>query len=164
MAQMMKIDLSIQNQLRLMQAAPKEIRLGMKRELVAIAKESVMEARSKMPSGMAKGSAGYRWRYWGGKGAVIEALGNNDASAPRSYAAASEGGRSGTRGWRHPVYPSAGEDRKKWYWAGAHGGRRQKPTAALHLAWAERRVTIVRRSEEVVKLAMERAGFMSEGL
>jgi len=140
---------------------PAEISKEMKKELRDLAKEVVLETRPKMPARMQKGNKGYTWRFYGKQGAVMEAQGADKIhDNPKSWAGALEGGNSGTKGFRHPVWsgPSnRGSDRKKWHWGPKDG--KQAPRPILHETWAARRVEMQARSDAAINRALRRAGW-----
>ncbi len=156
MSSMVEFKVDSKNAMEMLRRAPYGIRTELRKELTLIAKETVTAARTKMPSGMKSGKTGFRWAYWGTKGAVMEAMGSDKAHSPKSWAGAVEGGPTGQKGWRHPVYPKAGSPRKSWHW-----GPKKSSQAAihpLHDEWLAREVTIIGRSEEAVRVALERSG------
>lgn len=156
MPQVIKFDVDIVGALTALRVAPREIQAQTKRELVALAKDVVTEARAEMPSGMSKGKYGYTWDFWGTKGVVMSALGNDAAKGPKSWAGALEGGPGGDQGFRHPVYPKKGSDPAKWAWGPKKST--QPPDPLLHKAWAKARATVVPKMEAVVQLALKAAG------
>lgn len=127
----------------------KELRVG----LLAVAKEIATEVRTKVPSGMAKGkNKGVTWKYYGSKGAVVQAGGNKK---PASWIGAYDGaGKAST--FRHPVYGGKNRPRKEWGWAD------QATNPILESTWAERRTWAVLKSDEAIDKAMRKAGFRTE--
>lgn len=143
----------------LRKAAP-EIERRMRRELRDLAAGVVKDAREKVPSGMKSAAAkGMKWGYYGSKGAYMKA---GARSKPGSWIGAYEGGLGGRKGFRHPVYPSAGEPRQKWHWAGAHGQKFQTPGAPLQKTWLKVRPELVARSELAIARALSAAGLGGE--
>lgn len=152
-----KYEVDFQQVINTLRKVDPELKRQTVKELRDIAAEVVKEARTHMPSGVAKAKkgsgakTGYTWRFYGGKGAVMEALGSDKTSAPKSWAGAFEGGNSGTKSFRHPLYG----DRKHWY--------DQEPFHPLHDAWALRRDAALTRTNAAIDRALRRAGFAGGG-
>lgn len=155
MAEMIQIECDFRSLVQALRKVAPEAAKELRGELRDIAKELAVSARSGLPSGMASAKTGIKWGYWQSKGAYAQAGG---ASSPKSWAGAWEGGQSGTKGFRHPVYPSASQPQKKWHWAGAHGAPKQMPGAPLHKAWYKERASLVARSDVAISRAVRAAG------
>lgn len=133
------------------QARP-DVARALRKELLAIAKDVALATREKVPSGMQAAKTGVSWSYYGSKGAVIKAGGN---SAPKSWVGAYDGaGKKAT--FRHPVYPKAGSNRKKWHWA------TQRTNPILEKTWVERRDEAIAASQASIAKALRLSGAFVE--
>lgn len=143
----LRFEVDFRDLMAAMRKVAPEVEKETRRELRDIGAVVVREARSRVPSGFAKSRTGWRWRYWSGSGVVLEALGGDKASPPKAYASAAEGGPSGNRRIRHPLFGN----RKHWY--------SEEPFHPLHDVWDERKEWARARTVEAVNRGMRRAGF-----
>lgn len=133
----------------------KEANAEMRKALRDAAKVIAMKTRTKVPSGMKAAATGISWGYWSLSGAYIKAggKGTTGGGAKKSWVGALEGGNSGAKPFKHPVFPKAGTPRNTWTWS-----QPQPPQPILHRTFEEMRPELLAASEAAIDRALARTG------
>lgn len=155
MAELIRFEADFAGLSKAIRMVSKEANAEMRKALRDSAKAIAAKTRTRVPSGMKKAATGISWGYWSSQGAYLKAGGKGTTAGggKKSWVGALEGGNSGAKPFKHPVFPKAGTPRNTWTWSSP-----QPAQPILHTTFEEMRPELLMATEAAIDRALAKTG------